>query len=86
MEALGADLGLDSVARGAGFEPAILGLSTRRDLGGMHRRRRLRDRLAVHNDTRREQPGQDERNMTRSVSGTHDLRVVRHHVGDESTA
>ena len=63
-----------------------IGLSTRRDFGDIHRRLRLHDQRAVQNDTRREQPGHDDTNMSRCVTKTHDLRVVRHHVGDEILA
>jgi len=79
------DVGYRTRRRRPGLRPTF-GLSTRRDSGEVHRRCRSRGRLAVQNDTRREQPGHDNTNMPRSVTRTHDLRVVPHHAGDETAA
>jgi hypothetical protein len=61
------------------------GLSTRCDFADLHDRRRSHRRLAGQNDTRWEQPGQDDTNMSRSVAKTRDLRVVRHHAHDANS-
>ncbi len=61
------------------------GLTTRCDFGEVHRRRRSRPRLAIQNDTLREQPGPDNKNMPRSVTKRRDLRVVRHHAHDANS-
>jgi hypothetical protein len=52
----------------------------------LNRRHHIYRRRAVQNDTRREQLGQDNTNAPLSVTGTHDLRVVRHHAGDGTAA
>ncbi len=61
------------------------GLSTRCDFANVASRLISRCRSAVPNDTRWEQPGQDDTNMPRCVAEMHDLRVVRHHAHDANS-
>lgn len=65
---LGHPTSVPTATAAGNLRPTIVGLLTRRDFDDVHRRRRSHPRRAVQNDTRWEQPGQDDTNAPRSVA------------------